>query len=127
MKTRHRLLAWAPFIVLVIIFIGFPVYSYSKFGTVQPGHKIIEHTVTQPRTSNTTSSNEPEGESLTVEALSQFYDTIITILLAVLAAVAGLALLSLRIVSHAHAEDIARGAVHKILRTQKIFMTNFQI
>ena len=119
MRRGSNLLTVALFLLLLIVAAGFPIYSLSSEGTVKPGHAIIEKTIAQPCT--VISDCKDHIEALSIDALSSFYDTIIIVLLAVLAVVAGLAILSLRLISHAAAEDIARDVVHGVIKDSKDF------
>jgi len=88
-------------------------------GELKPGHKIIENVMTA--NCNPLKACGDQSESYLVEALASFYDTIITIVLALLAVVAGLAIWSVRLISRATAEDIAREATKSVIKDSREF------
>lgn len=119
LRTKDKLVGMAPLLLLLAILIGFPLYSLCSEGSIKPGHEIIQ------KVALSQCQNEADCKdhinALNIEELSSFYDTVITVLLAVLAVVAGLAVWSLRLISHAAAEDIAREAVRGIIKDSREF------
>jgi hypothetical protein len=141
MKRQLKLavLRFAIRALLIAMAIGLPFYSLAINTALPPAKLAVEQKVdpaaaskpapvpASPATSQPTPpSKQPENAVVAVggasiEALSAFYQIVIGFLVTLLALVAGLAYWTVKLVSEAKAEEIAREAVRKMFADSREF------
>lgn len=118
MKVPRGVWALIAAAVTVLAASAFPIYSLATNGTTKPGAYIISestHLSPSRATADGTIRSAPEM----IGALASFYDTIITVLIALLVVVVGLSIWSLRYISRTATEEAARDAAYKAIEDSK--------
>ena len=132
-KTKAALITCVAMLLLTVVGLGLPIWSYAVTGKVKPSLQAITAAVTAAPPAHTAPTASPvqgaetKYEQLTVETMASFYETIIVILLGILAVVGTLAFWSVRLISRTTAEDVAREAARAIIKDSREFRAEVDV